>query len=466
MAEKTRFMVAGKEPTARPAAGGAARTALRLTRRTAMLAPLLALGGCGLWDDWFGEHKPPLPGKREPVMPVTNALEVTGAPIRPTLPPPVKNAAWPQAGGNPAHLMGHLAAAPTLTEVWSADIGQGGGYRQKLLAQPVVANGLVYTMDADGIVTAFRLSDGARRWRTSSRPKHNENFNLGGGLGVAGGVLYATNGLGFLSAMNAVTGALHWQQDLGAPTRSAPTIADGRIFVTTIEDKLLARAATDGRALWSYQASSTASSMLGRPAPAYADGLVVAGFGSGELAVLRGDSGNAVWTDNLGAVDADSSLIDFSSIRGMPVVSGNRIYAIGVGQLMVALDLHSGRHLWERSIAGEDTPWVAGDWVFVVTLGQKIAALNGISGKVAWVTQLPHFINPKNEKNPITWFGPLLASDRLVVAGTDKNAIAVSPYTGAVLGRQKLSDPAAMGPVLADGTLLLVTEDGRLRALR
>ena len=33
----------------------------------ALLAPL-ALGGCGLWDDWFGTHKAPLPGKREPVV--------------------------------------------------------------------------------------------------------------------------------------------------------------------------------------------------------------------------------------------------------------------------------------------------------------------------------------------------------------------------------------------------------------
>ena len=34
-----------------------------LTRRSALLAPL-ALGGCGLWDDWFGTNKTPLPGKR------------------------------------------------------------------------------------------------------------------------------------------------------------------------------------------------------------------------------------------------------------------------------------------------------------------------------------------------------------------------------------------------------------------
>ena len=73
------------------------------------------------------------------------------------------------------------------------------------------------------------------------------------------------------------------------------------MFVTTIEDRLLALATDDGRQLWTHQAANATTSMLGRPAPAYADGLVVAGFGSGELAALRAESGSVVWTDTLAA---------------------------------------------------------------------------------------------------------------------------------------------------------------------
>ena len=40
-------------------------------------------------------------------------------------------------------------------------------------------------------------------------------------------------------------------------------------------------------------------------------------------------------------------------------------------------------------------------------------------------------------------------------------------YTGEILGRQKLSAAAApLEPVVADGTLLLITDDARLLALR
>ena len=79
--------------------------------------------------------------------------------------------------------------------------------------------------------------------------------------------------------------------NFGAPTRSAPTVVEGRLFVTTIEDRMLALATDDGRQLWTYQAANPATSLLGRPAPAYTDGLVVGGFGSGELATLHAESG-------------------------------------------------------------------------------------------------------------------------------------------------------------------------------
>ena len=438
----------------------------RIARRAVLLAPL-ALGGCGLWDNWFGEVKKPLPGKREPVLGGGPGLRVDKGAPKVVLPPPVRNAAWPQAGGNPAHLMGHLAANERLAEAWRADIGQGGGYRRKLLAQPVVANGLVYTMDSDAVVSAFQLTSGARVWRTDSKTKDDDSTNVGGGLAFAGGTLYAVNGLGEVVAFDAAKGSVRWRNTFGAPTRSAPTVVEGRIFVVTIEDRLVALAEQDGRRLWDHQATNPVTEVLGQPAPAYANGLVVAGFGSGELACLRAESGNVVWTDSLGGEYGGATLADFSSVRGRPVISNGRVFAIGMGGLVLGMDLPTGRRLWERHVAGTDSPWVAGAWMFIVSAAQEMAALSTADGTVAWLSPLPRWQDAKERTGSISWWGPVLASDRLVVTGTTGEALAVSPYTGAILGRQPLSAAAApIEPVVADGTLLVVTDDGRLLALR
>jgi outer membrane protein assembly factor BamB len=436
-----------------------------LTRRSGLLAPL-ALSGCSLFEDWFGTTKTPLPGKREPILAGRRTLTADQGVPKVELPPAVRNIAWPQAGGNPAHIMGHLAAGERLAEAWSANIGAGGGYRRKILAQPVAANGIVYVMDSDGVVSAFDIGRGARVWRFDTTLETDDSTNVGGGLALAQGTLFTVNGLAEVVALDAVKGTVRWRSNCGAPTRSSPTVVEGRLFVITIEDRLLALGADDGRQLWTHQSANATTSVLGRPAPSYADGLVVAGFGSGELATLRAESGTVAWTDTLASNVIGGGLADFPAIRGRPAVGDGKVYAISMGGVVVGVDLPSGRRLWEREVAGEDSPWAAGAWLFIVSLDQKIAAVNRDDGRVAWVTDLPRWENPEKERDRITWYGPLLAGDRLVVAGTNDQALAVSPYTGKILGQQPLSGHASLGPIVADGTVFVVTDDGRLLALR
>ena len=444
----------------------AAARGLSITRRTALLAPLAALSGCGLWDNWFGTKKVPLPGKRETLASGQGALIADKDVGKITLPPPVRNAAWPQDGGNPSHLMGHLAAGDRLTEAWSSGIGDGAGYRAKLLAHPVSANGVVFTMDSSGTARAFDLATGNRLWSFDTTEEDDRSTNIGGGLAIDNGTVYAVNGLAELVALDAAKGTLRWRAATGTPARSSPTVADGRLFFTTSDNRLLAFATADGRALWTYQGTQASTAYLGQPAPAYSEGFVVAGFGSGELAAVRADSGAVVWTDSLAAARAAGSVAEFSSIRGLITIDAGAVYAVSVGRLMVAIDLHSGRRLWERDTSGEDSPWVADNWIFLVNLSQQIAAINRGDGRVAWVTDLPRWENPDKQKDPITWFGPVLVSDRLVVAGTNEMALSVSPYTGKILGQQSLSDAAALGPVVIAGTVFIICDDGRLLALR
>ena len=207
--------------------------------------------------------------------------------------------------------------------------------------------------------------------------------------------------------------------------------------------------------------------MLGQPAPAYYRGLVVVGLGSGELACLRADSGSVAWSDGLGASRGRASIAEFLSIRGAPVINNGQVFAISMGGLLICNDVPSGRRLWERQVAGEDTPAIAGDWMFVISVRQELAAVRTSDGRIAWITQLPCYEDPEKRTNTLTWYGPLLVSDRLIVTGTNNDALSVSPYTGEILGHLTLSGPAApFPPIVADSTVLVVTNDARLLALR
>src|SRR5918994_1850702 len=127
--------------------------------RRAVLGVALFLAACSGDVSWFGgDDGVARPGGGVAVMLLERQLpadpSLADLPIR--LPPPVVNPEWPQSGGVPSHVMHHLAANDDLKLVWSADIGSGSPGESLLLARPAVADGRVYTLDAEGLISAFK----------------------------------------------------------------------------------------------------------------------------------------------------------------------------------------------------------------------------------------------------------------------------------------------------------------------
>lgn len=439
---------------------------MTLSRRASLLLPLGMLSGCAWLDDVFADRKRPIPGRREAILAARRGLEVDTADRRAvSVPAAAINPDWPQAGGTAAHVVGNPAVSG-LSPAWRSDIGDGGGYRRKITAQPVLADGRVFTMDSDAVVSAFDAANGGRTWRRDTQGDEDRSTNVGGGVAVANGVLYATTGRAEALALDAATGAIRWRSALGSPARSAPTVVDGHLFVTLLDGRLLSLNPADGERQWAYQAATATTALLGQPAPAYADGLVVAGFGSGDLLAVRADGGALAWSDSLASARGRNSVVDLSAIRGLPVIENGRVFAIGLGGLMVSIDLRSGRRLWEREVGGSETPWLVGDWLFVQTAEQSLAAIHKDDGRVRWVTELPRYGDEARQRDPIFWTGPVMADGRLVLAGSSERMMTVSAADGEVMATQRISDAASVAPIAAAGSVFIVTDDGKLQAFR
>ena len=54
----------------------------------------------------------------------------------------------------------------------------------------------------------------------------------------------------------------------------------------------------------------------------------------------------------------------------------------------------------------------------------------------------------------------------IVVVGTLGEMLAVSPYTGEILGKLDVRDPVRLAPIVANRTIYVLTDSGRLIALR
>ncbi|NOG69634.1 PQQ-binding-like beta-propeller repeat protein [Roseicella sp. DB1501] len=441
-----------------------------VTRRAALLGATGLLAGCETitdsLDSIFGERKVPLKGDRKPILAVERGLAVDEADRQPvTLPPPTARADWPQAGGGPTHAPGHPELGPRLRQVWRQSIGTGSGYRRRLIAPAIVADGVVYAADVYGEISALDAATGRERWSFDTRPKKDRDGALGAGLAFANGVLYAVTGLSEAMAIDPATGKPVWRVDLPAPARGAPTVVEGRLLVPTIENHLLSLSTTDGQKQWTYRAQPTTTMVLGLPAPAVEGEVVIAGFASGELAAIRIQDGKNIWSETLSSARG-GGLADIAAITAMPVIDRNRVYAAGLGGLTIAIDLRSGRRLWERDVAVGETPWAVGDWIFLVTTGGDLACLGREDGRVRWLTALGSYAKPEKRRDPIAWGAPVLGGGRLLIAGSHGRMVQVDPATGEKTAELLLPAGTLQQPAIAGGVLYLLTDDGDVIAVR
>ena len=445
------------------------------------LAAASILGGCGV----FKSSKPRTPtvGERIPVLSAETRIEVDPglADVAIALPPPEANAEWSQPGGNASNSMGHLALGGALGRAWTADIGRGSEPRQRLASAPVVAGGRVYTIDTQALVRAFDARTGAliwergvgraedRRggvslWDGESTGAHGLLF--GGGVSYDGRRIYATSGLGDVEAIDADSGATIWRVRPGGPLRGAPTVALGNLYVTSQDNQLYALDPADGKVRWNAAGTFETAGVFGAAAPAAAQGTVVAGFSSGELTGYRYENGRVVWQDALTRTSVTTTVGSLSDIDAEPVIDNGRVYALGQGGRMVALELNTGQRIWEINISGISTPWVVGEWIFAVTDQAQLLAIARATGRIKWMTQLPRYRDEEDKKGSIRWVGPVLAGNRLILASSRGQIVNVSPTDGAVQSTVETKMPVSLPLVVAGNTLYVLHDEGTLTAWR
>lgn len=437
---------------------------LHLASVVLLLLPL-GLGACT-----FSKPKEPrLEGKRVPVMLQGSNLglegEVTDTQI--AVAPPVANTAWPLAGGTPTHAPYHLALGEAPRRIFRVRAGHGSTSERRLLAQPVVdKDGRIFVLDADARIYVFEADTGRRLWARDLRPRDERGGTLGAGLAAVGGRIFVSTGFAQVLALDAADGRVLWRKRLSAPFRSAPTVADGKVFAVSTDNRTHALDAETGKVLWTHRGTVEQASLLGGASPAYESGKLVVAYSSGELFGINTSNGREIWSDFLSQRRRTSAIGTIADIKASPVIDRGMIFAISNSGYMVASSLTSGRRIWQKRIGSTNTPWVAGDYLYLVSTENILVCLRRRDGQVVWGRSLDRYEDAKKRRNWISWSGPVLAGDRLVLAGTNKQVLAVSPYTGDLLGRIKLDDGVEISPVVSRGTLYILTREAELLAWR
>lgn len=423
----------------------------------------ISLTGCGAIGSLnpFNKAELILPGERRAVMTGDDAVATGGTA---SIGGASSSADWSQPGGNAANAPGNVALAGNGGSVaWRARVAEGAGKRgARPTVPPLLYGGRIFVFDAGGAVSSL-TAGGGRQWNVSVAPEGEKGRAIGGGIAASGNALFVATGYGEVVALDAATGGRIWASKISAPAHSAPTAADGKVYVVSSTNVLHALNQSDGSEAWQYPGIPETAGVLSSASPAVAGDTVVVPYSSGEVIAFKTSNGDLKWADAVIRSTRTLAVSGLTDVAASPVISDGVVFASGVGGRTIAVRLSNGERLWEQSIGSASTPAVSGNAVFIIDLQDNLVAMDRSSGAIFWKAALPVV---RKKKFFSVWSGPTLAGGALWAVSNDGKMVGVDPASGTIITDRKLSSPAYIKPVAASGQLLVLAGDGTLTAFQ
>ncbi|HET9482041.1 MAG TPA: PQQ-binding-like beta-propeller repeat protein [Candidatus Polarisedimenticolia bacterium] len=357
-------------------------------------------------------------------------LTVASAPVR------SPEAAWPSFRGTPQLTGAAGAALPgELKPIWTFQAGGG------IESTAAILGGAIYVGGMDGKLYALDFESGALRW----------TYAAGAGIKSSptahGPTVYFGDENGVFHAVDAVTGSKRWTYQAGAAIVSSAAVVAGRAIFGSNDNHLYALDAGSGSMAWKVE---TGGYVYGTPAVRETGGApaVVSAGCDGFLRIVKVSDGAELGRIELGAY-----------VGASPALSGNRAWVGTFENQVLGVDLEAGKVIWSYEHPERKFPYYAsaalGEGILVIGGRDRLVhALDPGTGRAVWIHQAGSRVDAS----------PVIAGDRVFVATTGGDLLALSLASGAAVWRFQAGSGFAASPALAAGRLVVGSSDGTLYA--
>lgn len=283
---------------------------------------------------------------------------------------------------------------------------------------------------------------------------------------------------------------------------SGGVVADGRLFVGSMEGKIISLDTTDGKRVWELPLEMTLQpgGFIGcAPAP-----IPVAIYGSpaaaGNLIYLGGYDGKfyafVPGRDDPRWIYPRQGALS-GSIVGGAVVAKDKVFFAASNGTVYALDAADGFKVWTFPSKSKiwSTPSVMDNTLYVGTFDKKLYALDAANGTEKWTFETGGAIiaTPSTDNNTVYvgafdrnlyavdarsgelkwkfpadnwfWAKPIVVDGEVWAASLDGKIYAIDAASGARLADFRLDSPVSSSPVLVDRTFVVASEKGIVYAL-
>ncbi|MCY1425954.1 Outer membrane protein assembly factor BamB [compost metagenome] len=178
--------------------------------------------------------------------------------------------------------------------------------------------------------------------------KQDLELPVSGAVGVGYGLVMVGTLKGEIVALDATNGEERWRARVNGEVLAPPANNGDVVVVQTQNDTLLGFDAATGNQLWIYENTPAVLTLRGTGAPIVTNNLAVAGLSTGKVLALDIRRGIPVWEQRVAVPQGRSELDRVVDIDGGLLLSGGTLYVATYQGRVAALDLESGRVLWQR----------------------------------------------------------------------------------------------------------------------
>ncbi len=357
-----------------------------------------------------------------------------------------------------------IQATKSLQVAWRAQAGNGiGDFFSSL--QPAYADGKVFVASRDGVVKALDDS-GKTLWQTrigSAGGWFGEGVSakLAGGLTVGANKVFVGTEDGRILGLNVDSGAIEFDTTVVGEIIAKPQIDSGMVFVNTTAGRLFALNLETGEEVWMHESDVPPLSLRGISTPTVTNGGVLVGTPTGKLQVNIMDSGLVAWEATVTTPSGATELERIIDVDSQPIIAPTGIvYIVSFNGSLAAVELRSGRVVWQREYASYRNLALAGTRLVVTTVNGSVFALDSRNGVEMWSQS---GLKGRNLTAPVIHKGQVIVGDKFgVVHSIDLNE-------GTLTGRAMLNndeDARFYAPaVIAGEQIVLQNAQGNVYAL-
>ncbi len=336
-----------------------------------------------------------------------------------------------------------LVQSKTLAPVFTHSVSATSA-KDPLRLQMDVENGVIFTVDPKGEVSAFRGKD--RLWQ-----KKISKSGLSAGVEAGEGMLITGNEKGQIFALDQATGEQKWTAQLAGAVFAPSLIQSGRVVTVSNDGTVYGHDLATGQQLWTYNLPNVQFSLRGMAKPVALDPqTAIIASANAYVYALDILSGVPRMQRRVAVSDGRSDIQRLNDIDGDPVIAGQFLVTTSFQGQVTVTDLATQQVIWSEDSSSIRRPEVAGNAVFVAGADGKITAYEITTGQELW--QNDSLLNRKLSN-------PVMLGQDLVVGDYEGALHLINPANGELTGRAKTSGEVRSLRVI-DNQLYVSTQKG------